>query len=180
LKVLDLFCEHGHGFEGWFGSEDDYQSQQQRGLVQCPLCGSSQVRKGLSAPRLNFGARPATGSARHHDDAQAPAAQATTASSPQRLPAAAEPQPASADGEAHRRLQVQLQAAWLKLSREIAARTEDVGSRFADEARRMHHGDIAERPIRGEATREQALELLEEGVPVMPLALPVGAKETLQ
>ncbi|GAA6118225.1 DUF1178 family protein [Acidovorax sp. FG27] len=180
MKVLDLFCGHGHGFEGWFGSEDDYQSQQQRGLVQCPLCGSSQVRKGLSAPRLNLGARPAPGGARHREDAPAPGAQAGAASSPQQPPAAAEMAPPAADREALRQMQAQLQAAWLKLSREIAARTEDVGSRFADEARRMHHGDIAERSIRGEATREQAMELLEEGVPVMPLALPVGAKETLQ
>jgi len=176
VKVLDLFCEHGHGFEGWFGSEDDYQSQQQRGLVQCPLCGSSQVRKGLSAPRLNLGARPASGGARHRDDAPALGAPAGAAWSPQQPPAAGETAPPAEHREALR----QLQAAWLQLSREIAARTEDVGSRFADEARRMHHGDIAERPIRGEATREQARELLEEGVPVMPLALPVGAKETLQ
>ena len=54
MKVLDLFCADDHAFEGWFGSEDDFQSQLARGLVQCPLCGNAHIRKGLSAPRLNL------------------------------------------------------------------------------------------------------------------------------
>jgi hypothetical protein len=55
MKVLDLKCTgHGHAFEGWFGSEDDFQDQLQRGLVECPMCGDSDIRKQLSAPRLNI------------------------------------------------------------------------------------------------------------------------------
>ena len=54
MKVLDLQCSHGHTFEGWFASEDDYVSQSQRGMVQCPLCGDASVQKKLSAPRLNL------------------------------------------------------------------------------------------------------------------------------
>ncbi|WP_342618166.1 DUF1178 family protein [Rhodoferax sp. GW822-FHT02A01] len=54
MKVLDLQCSHGHTFEGWFASEDDYLSQSQRGMVQCPLCGDASVQKKLSAPRLNL------------------------------------------------------------------------------------------------------------------------------
>ena len=54
MKVLDLQCAQGHGFEGWFGSEDDFQSQQARALVQCPLCGDASISKKLSAPRLNL------------------------------------------------------------------------------------------------------------------------------
>jgi hypothetical protein len=73
-----------------------------------------------------------------------------------------------------------LQAAWLELARKIVATTEDVGGRFAREARRMHHGEVQERAIRGQATPDEALELLEEGIAVMPLALPAAAKETLQ
>ena len=56
MKVLNLQCRHGHGFEGWFGSEEDFQGQLARGLVECPLCGDAQVAKMPSAPRLNFGA----------------------------------------------------------------------------------------------------------------------------
>lgn len=73
-----------------------------------------------------------------------------------------------------------MQAAWLQWARHVVAHTEDVGGRFAQEARRIHHGDAEERPIRGQATREETAQLLEEGVAVMPLLLPESAKETLQ
>jgi hypothetical protein len=56
MKVLDLQCSHRHSFEGWFGSEDDFQAQLARGQVECPLCGDTGVSKMLSAPRLNLGA----------------------------------------------------------------------------------------------------------------------------
>lgn len=151
MKVLDLNCQHGHVFEGWFASEDDFQSQKTRALVQCPMCGDAHIEKRLSAPRLNLGAQaPAAGSA-------------ATSSSPAPTPS-----------------RQALQAAWVRASREVLARTEDVGARFADEARRMHHGEVASRAIRGQATPQDALELLEEGIGVLPLALADDAKETLQ
>ena len=56
MKVLNLQCSSGHGFEGWFGSEDEFQAQLGRGLVECPMCGDTAVAKMLSAPRLNLGA----------------------------------------------------------------------------------------------------------------------------
>ena len=58
MKVLDLKCAGQHVFEGWFASEDDFQSQLARELVQCPLCGDAAISKQLSAPRLNLGATP--------------------------------------------------------------------------------------------------------------------------
>ncbi|MFY7906729.1 MAG: DUF1178 family protein, partial [Burkholderiaceae bacterium] len=54
MKVLDLQCGQQHVFEGWFGSEDDFQSQLARGMVACPMCGDAAVTKKLSAPRLNL------------------------------------------------------------------------------------------------------------------------------
>lgn len=171
MKVLDLFCPNDHAFEGWFASEDDYQSQLQRGLLQCPLCGSGDIRKGLSAPRLNLGAR-------------APAVeQAALPGSSQgsKGPLGAQAPALTPDQMHHAQaVQQQLQAAWLRVSREIVARTEDVGPRFAQEALDMHRGEIEERPIRGQATREEAAQLLQEGVALLPLALPAAAKETLQ
>jgi len=181
MKVLDLQCSQGHVFEGWFSSEDDFQSQKQRELVQCPLCNDHQVHKRLSAPRLNLGARPPALARSGHDANQpvhfdagggGPAAgtaqgTATTAVAPfHQVEAAALPQA--------------LQAAWLRLARHIATNTEDVGAAFAQEARRIHHGEAPERGIRGQATAEEAMELLEEGVAVLPLPLPASAKETLQ
>lgn len=171
MKVFDLHCPQTHVFEGWFGSEADFQSQLKRGLVQCPICGSTELRKGLSAPRLNLGAKPPV-APRKASAAPVQAESAATAAVPARAQAPLPP-------EAREKLQA-MQAAWLKASREIAAKTEDVGDQFADQARRMHHGQAPERPIRGQATPEQTIELLEEGIPVLPLALPAGSQETLQ
>lgn len=163
MKVLDLQCRQGHVFEGWFGSEDDFQGQKQRGLVQCPLCADDHIEKRLSAPRLNLGAR-------------APAAADTTVPAHPTATAGAQ---GTASSEAAM-LPPALQAAWLALARKVVANTEDVGERFAEEARRMHHGEVQERAIRGQATPDEAVQLLEEGIAVMPLPLPVAAKETLQ
>lgn len=54
MKVLDLRCANGHRFEGWFGSDADLQSQQERGLLTCPVCGHNEVERLPSAPRLNL------------------------------------------------------------------------------------------------------------------------------
>lgn len=158
MKVLDLRCANDHAFEGWFASEDDFQGQLSRGLLQCPVCGETHVRKVLSAPRIQRSAL-----APEHA-AQSASPHAASASSPN-LPEAAQGLPAP------------LQAAWLQWVRQAAARSEDVGERFAQEARNIHRGDSPERPIRGQASAAQALELLEEGIPV--LALPATATDTL-
>jgi hypothetical protein len=175
MKVLDLQCRQAHVFEGWFGSEDDFQTQRGRGLVQCPLCGDDQIDKRLSAPRINLGARA---------PASSPGPAAThLPSPPQAVPApaqAASRPPASVQGGFASQQSPQAQAAWLELARKIVAQTEDVGTQFAAEARRMHYGDVPERAIRGEASLEQTQALLEEGIPVLPLALPEAAKKTLQ
>ena len=128
MKVFDLHCPQDHIFEGWFASEVDFQRQLERGLVECPMCGSKQLRKGLSAPRLNLGAKP---------EASASAVPAEQTA----------PSPATTTQERHR-LHA-LQAAWLEASRKIAANTEDVGEKFADEALRMHKGQEPERPSVG-------------------------------
>mgnify|MGYP002146596370 FL=1 len=74
----------------------------------------------------------------------------------------------------------ELQAALLKMVRHVVANTEDVGQKFADEARKMHYGDAEQRNIRGQASAEETKELLDEGIAVMPLPLPDAVKETLQ
>lgn len=158
MKVLDLQCTQGHAFEGWFASEDDFQDQLARRLLECPLCGDSAVTKLPSAPRLNLGA--ASGEAA---PTKARAGDGESAATP----VAAMP-PAA------------LQAAWMHMVRRVMASTEDVGERFAEEARKMHYGETDERGIRGQATPEQTEELLEEGIAVMPLPLPPGFKGTLQ
>lgn len=48
-----LQCDHGHGFEAWFGASADYDDQAARGLVECPLCGSHGVSKQIMAPAIS-------------------------------------------------------------------------------------------------------------------------------
>ena len=124
--------------------------------MQCPLCADAHISKRLSAPRLNLGARQPT------SDFSEPAVP---------LPVASSATDVSGVG---------LQAAWLSLARKVLANTEDVGPQFAQEARRMHCGEIEERAIRGQASPQEAMQLLEEGIAVLPFLLPEAAKETLQ
>lgn len=171
MKVLNLQCGLGHGFEGWFGNEADYQDQQTRGSVTCPLCGDGQVVKLPSAPRLNLHTAtiPRTG---------APATSAGEQSPPKDAPATAGNGDVSpGNGAAMPR---ELQTLWMRAMREVMARTEDVGPRFPEQALRMHHGEEAVRAIRGQATPEQARALLDEGVELLPLPMLPGLKETLQ
>lgn len=143
VKVFDLICPHGHVFEGWFASEADYADQQQRGLLVCPVCDAGDIRKRPSAPRLNLGHGAAP-------TEPAPAAQP---------PADAPLSPSAIKAIVHEVVQ------------QVLARTEDVGERFADEARRIHHGRAPERGIRGQASAAEREALADEGIEVM--ALPV-------
>lgn len=149
MKVLDLRCANGHAFEGWFASDEDYMTQNGRGLVECPMCGDKVITRLLSAPRLNLsGAR---------EPAPAP------------VPApVAQPRPAD------------LQAAWLEAVRQVVARTEDVGDRFPETARRIHYGEEPARGIRGRATPEEREALLDEGIETMALPVPAALKGPVQ
>jgi hypothetical protein len=154
MKVLDLRCTHDHVFEGWFASEQDYLDQRQRGLLECPVCGSMDVHKVLSAPRINRG--------RSANEGQQPLSLPTEAdASPHAEPATA----------------AQARAAWMHIARKYVAQAEDVGPRFAEEARRMHRGDVPERSIKGRTSVAEAAQLLDEGIPVLPL--PPASTETL-
>jgi hypothetical protein len=179
MKVLDLQCTHAHSFEGWFASEDDYQDQLARGLLTCPLCGSGDVRKKLSAPRLNLST--ARGDALQASTQAASGASATNTTSATDGQAAAAHLPAVPPAHALASMgPEQLQAAWLHMTRHVLAHTEDVGDRFATEARRMHHGEVEHRNIRGQASAAETEALLDEGIAVMPLLIPEAFKGPLQ
>ncbi|MDO9279186.1 MAG: DUF1178 family protein [Polaromonas sp.] len=178
MKVLDLKCAHQHVFEGWFASEDDFQSQLARGLVACPLCADVNISKQLSAPRLNLGAAapPKTVSSSSAPSA-AVAVGPSTPTSKELVPA----QASSTEVSTQDRQALQdMQGDWLKMVRQVVANTEDVGSHFAEVARQMHYGETDERSIRGQTSREEAVALLEEGISVLPLPMPAALKETLQ
>ena len=73
-----------------------------------------------------------------------------------------------------------VQAAWMKMVRHVMANTQDVGTRFPEEARRIHYGEAEERGIRGQASAEETQALMDEGIGVLPLPIPKALKETLQ
>ena len=50
MKVLNLRCANGHGFEGWFASDDEFMSQNGRGLIECPLCTDRIISRMPAAP----------------------------------------------------------------------------------------------------------------------------------
>ena len=149
MKVIDLRCASGHGFEGWFASEDDFLQQNGRGLVECPLCADRSITRLPSAPRLNLsGAREA-----------APAA-------PPAGPAAD--------------LQADRHGVWMQAVRQLMASTEDVGERFAEEARRIHYGETPQRGIRGQATSDQRAAVADEGIEVVSIPVPLALKGPVQ
>lgn len=160
MIVYDLHCAHGHRFEGWFSSSDDFADQQERGLLACPACGALEVGKAPMAPAV-----PAKGNARREQSAPvATAAQAPAA------PVANTPLPP------------ELREAMAKLAEAQSKALEKstwVGKDFAEQSRAMHYGERDEAPIHGQASLEEARALIDEGVPVAPLPFPVAPpKET--
>lgn len=156
MKVLNLRCANGHGFEGWFGSEEDFLDQNGRALIECPLCADRVVSRLPSAPRLNLsGAREPVPLPAPPPEAAAPAPTVMEVS-------------ASVNGMQP----ANLQAAWLSGVRQLLARTEDVGTRFAEEARRIHYGEAPNRGIRGHASPEEREALLEEGIETVAIPVP--------
>lgn len=157
LKVFDLHCDQAHVFEGWFASAQAYQDQHDRGLLSCPMCGSTQVARKVSAARLNVSnlraqKRPAAGTAQAGAAQPSDSTQVVNAGTP----------------EQQARLQ-QIQAQVLQQLRSMVRATENVGERFAQEARLMHQGQAPERAIRGVATAQQREELADEGIAVVPI-----------
>ena len=152
MKVLDLRCANGHGFEGWFASDDDYMEQNGRALIECPLCADKIITRMPSAPRLNL------------SGAREPASASSAPTAPANAPA----QPAD------------LQGAWMAAVRHLMANTVDVGPRFAEEARRIHYGEVAHRGIRGQATPEEREALRDEGIDTMAIPVPRGLEGPLQ
>ena len=159
MKVLDLRCAAGHGFEGWFASEDDYGSQRERGLLDCPVCGNAEVLRLPSAPRLNLsGAR---------EPAPVPASAPASAAAP----ATAVDVAPHGDGAVRR---------FVEAVAEILNGIEDVGTRFAEEARRIHYGESEAKGIRGQATAQEREALADEGIEVFTLPAGLPPKSSLQ
>lgn len=146
-----LVCERQHDFESWFANSVAYDKQAKRGLIACPICGSSKVEKAIMAPRL---AR----SDKRIDVPPAPAAAP--------VPTAADtPAPVAMVSPQERELRKKLKELRDHLTRDA----DYVGPKFPEEARKMHYGETEHRSIYGEASPEEATKLHEEGVEFHPL-----------
>ncbi|MCW4116614.1 DUF1178 family protein [Aurantimonas sp. MSK8Z-1] len=166
-----LRCEPaGHAFDGWFRSSSDFETQVQRGLVACTVCGSARVGKALMRPAVatRRTAAPSGAGAGHAAGPSVgapgnPAPPASNAAASPTAPPAPVPLPV-ANGEVAK-VFAQLQA----LARHVRANAENVGGRFAEEARRIHYGESEARQIYGEASPQEVEGLAEEGIAALPL-----------
>jgi hypothetical protein len=163
MIVFSLSCKQQHTFDGWFRSSDDFDAQTRMGLVECPVCGDGQITKQLSAPRINTGASESASASAKQADLQADA----RPDGPQEVVAAS--------------MMPDLQQHMLKQFKQfVMANTENVGSNFAETARRIHYGEEAHRNIRGRVSPEDAVGLREEGIDVVPLPPGVRLDEGVQ
>ena len=159
---FSLQCSNGHGFEAWFPSSDSFDDQKARGFVTCPQCNDAAVQKTIMAPNVR-GGRKRGGSA---DETTLPEP-ATPA------PAPAAPTPAATPPTAWNPEQVAAARQFLHAVRATVQKThEDVGDKFAEEARAIHEGKKPDRGILGKASKEQIDDLLDDGIEVMPLPDP--------
>ena len=145
MIVFDLHCGEGHRFEGWFGSAEHYAKQKEGKLLRCPVCSVADIERVPSAARLNFGAvEPAP-----------PKPPDTTA--------------AQMEGKDAFSI---AQMLYSRMLDQLLEKTEDVGDRFPEEARRIYYQEAAARGIRGQATQQEHDELLDEGIQVARFPIP--------
>ena len=130
---FSLICDQDHEFEAWFRNNDDFDTQQKRGLVDCPQCGSRKVGNALMTPAVSTGRK--------------------------------KEKMALAISAEQRATLTQMKA----LAEKLRENADYVGDKFAEEARKIHFGEADPRGIYGEATAEEARDLLEDGVEFMPI-----------
>lgn len=160
-----LVCNAAHDFEGWFRNSDDFEMQCSRKLVVCPVCGSTDVRKGLMAPAVSTSRKREAHSAVAGTEIRADAGEDKK---PARADAQAAPMQPSALLSLDVRQKEIVEALRLVRAR-IIENSENVGANFAEEARKIHYGEAEERSIYGQTTPQDAETLLEEGIAVLPL-----------
>lgn len=148
-----LACDKGHQFESWFADSAAYDKQAKRKLVTCPHCGSAKVGKTIMAPQI------ATSKKRAKTAEMAPVE--TPA------PAAAENTPVAMISPQEQEFRSKLK----ELREHLTKNSDNVGTKFPDEARKMHYGEIEHRSIYGEATPKDAKEMLDEGIEFHPLPI---------
>lgn len=162
MIVFDLQCSAGHVFEAWFASSTAFEEQKGRGLLACPTCGDGLVSKAVMAPAV------------------APKGNQRGERLPAPVPAAADAEPPASSRQDVASLTPAAAEALRGLVRQLAEaqakaleKSSWVGDAFADKARAMHYGEEPHAPIHGVTDPGEARALIEEGIAVAPLPLPV-------
>lgn len=146
MILYELNCDRQHSFEAWFKDGATCERQLKRKTVECPSCGSVKVAKALMAPRV-----AKKGNAREIAPIETPASPSAPAPAPTGKAAVV---PAA------------LRQALMEVRKQIEANCDYVGENFAEEARKIHHGETKARGIYGEATEAEHEELVEDGIEI--------------
>ncbi|MBN34937.1 MAG: hypothetical protein CMM46_09205 [Rhodospirillaceae bacterium] len=146
MIVFDVKCGNDHAFEGWFADNATFQVQAEAGQIACPVCGDTSIEKTLMAPNVS-----------------------TTKSSAKGVSTPAAEVPAAPSGDsvmlAHQKERAgQIMAMMRAVRDHVEQNFDNVGTKFADEAKKIHYGEAEKRNIYGQATKEQAQELVDDGI----------------
>lgn len=143
MVVYDLICKRNHRFEGWFPSFEGYQEQATKRQISCPACGTTAVEKIPHACAVHVKKEVKEVKKERQEERT--------------------PVPPS---------EAEVKELFFRLHHYVRENFEDVGPRFAAEARAIFHGRSEERPIHGTSTPKEREELDEEGVPYAILPKP--------
>ena len=134
-----LECRKKHRFESWFKSADAFEKLLTSGHITCSVCGISEVSKSIMAPNIGAKSNSRTKSQNINKEVSLSTPSTVT------------------------------EKAIKEFRQHIEKSSENVGSKFATEARKMHLGEAPERSIYGESTIKEAKDLIDEGISVVPL-----------
>lgn len=160
MIVFDLICrDGGHKFEGWFGSSNDYDAQQKAGFISCPACGCNHVEKALMTPNIGVKVNQSSIVAEQ-------SRKSVKDSSEQRASAISNSGQVPADYQ-------EMISKLANAQEKILKKSEWVGDKFAEKARAIFYGDADEKLIHGTATQKDAADMVEEGIDIAPLPIPI-------
>ena len=146
---FNLRCNLDHDFEGWFPNKDELLKQIGKGLVECPYCGTINVKKTLSSPNISTKSNKKLADTTKNLN-----------SSSSKL------QDVNDNFESKNTVfnNYQLRKIYKNLQKTIEKEFTNVGSNFANEARKIHYGEKKPKNIYGKCSESERVDLEKEGV----------------
>ena len=173
MILYHLGCDADHVFESWFRDSAAFDDQQRQGLLACPVCRSTHVTKTIMAPAVVGGRDRLESRERPLPLAPPPRLPMPPSMPPVSMPALPMPPmpPRGVDVALLDDKRLEIRAALKGIRDKILSEGQDVGARFPDQARRMHDGDIPMKQIHGQATPDEARDLIEDGILILPIPI---------